>query len=43
MLNAVRGAVNASLVNGSVFGFLHAEKCVIFRVFARKCAIQKVR
>ncbi len=37
------GMVNAGRVNGARFGFLPAAKTVIFRDFAYKSAIQKVR
>jgi hypothetical protein len=35
--------VNIGTVNGGGFQFFPAAKCVIFRVFAAKNAIQKVR
>jgi hypothetical protein len=37
------GKLNTALVNGAGFQFFLTAKCVIFRVFMRKSAIQKVR
>jgi hypothetical protein len=36
------GMVNFGMVNEAAFLYLHAAKITIFRVFTRKCAIQKV-
>jgi hypothetical protein len=35
--------INTGTVNGGGFQFLPAEICAILRVFAQKCALQKVR